>query len=106
MTYNSDPAMKFKLTLRMDEDVKERAKEIAQERGTSLSALVEGSFRLLSEADAPNEQVGAGTALTPQLKKVHERIGPPPDDAPFDEPRGNWTEDEQQFIRAATEKHA
>ena len=61
--------MKSKLTLRMDEDVKERAKEIAQERGTSLSALVEGSFRLLSETDAPNEQVGAGTALTPQLKR-------------------------------------
>ena len=98
--------MKSKLTLRMDEDVKERAKEIARERGTSLSALVEGYFRLLSGEDAPDEQAESGTALTPRLKKVHEQIGPPPDDAPFDEPRGDWTEDEQQLIKTATEKHS
>ena len=38
--------MKSKLTLRMDEDVKERAKEVARRRGTSLSALVEDYFRI------------------------------------------------------------
>jgi len=98
--------MKSKLTLCMDEDVKERAKEIARERGTSLSALVEGYVRLLSGEDASDEQAESGTSLTPRLKKVHEQIGPPPDDAPFDDPRGDWTEDERQFIKAAPEKHA
>jgi hypothetical protein len=90
----------------MDEDVKERAKEIARERGTSLSALVEGYFRLLSGESASGGSDESEAALTPRLKKVHEQIGPPPDDAPFDAPRGDWTEDEQQFIKTATEKHA
>lgn len=98
--------MKSKLTLHMDEDVKERAKEIARERGTSVSALVEDYFRLLSSKDSSNESDESGAALTPRLKEVHEQIGPPPDDAPFDEPRGDWTEDERQFVKAATEKHA
>jgi len=98
--------MKSKLTLRMDEDVKERAKEIARERGTSLSALVEDYFRLLSGEESDGGADKLDVALTPRLQKVHEQIGPPPDDAPFDKPRGDWTEDEQQFIKAAAEKHA
>lgn len=98
--------MKSKLTLRMDEDVKERAKEIARERGTSLSALVEDYFRLLSGETSTDGSDESETVLTPRLKKVHEQIGPPPDDTPFDEPRGDLTEDEQQLVKAATEKHA
>ena len=105
MTYNSDPTMQSKLTLRMDEDVKEQAKEIARERGTSLSTLVEDYFRLLSGKDSPDEHPESDTALTPRLKKVQEQIGAPPEEAPFYEPKGNWTEDERQFIKAATEKH-
>ena len=106
MTYNSDPTIKSKLTLRMDEDVKERAKEIARERGTSLLALVEGYFRLLSGETSTDGSDEAEAALTPRLKKVHEQIGPPPDDAPFDEPRGNLSNDERQFVKAATEIQA
>jgi len=98
--------MKSKLTLRMDEDVKERAKEIAQERGTSVSALVEDYFRLLGGDDSPDGPDESGADLTPRLKKVLEQIGPPPEDAPFDEPRGDLTEDERQFVKAAAEKHA
>lgn len=93
-----------KLTLRVDEDVKEEAKEIARKRGTSVSALVEDYFRLLSE-EGPAESDSSEAELTPRLKKVHEQIGPPPQDAPFDEPRGNLTEDELQFVKATTEKH-
>lgn len=98
--------MKSKLTLRMDEDVKERAKEIARERGTSLSALVEGYFRLLSDEESPEGDDESNSSLTPRLKMVHEQIGPPPEDAPFDEPRGDLTEEERQFVKAASEKYA
>jgi hypothetical protein len=89
----------------MDEDVKERAKEIARERGTSLSALVEDYFRLLSGKNSPNEHPESDTDLTPRLKKVQEQIGAPRENAPFDKPRGDWTEDERQFIKAAAEKY-
>ncbi len=98
--------MKSKLTLRMDEDVKERAKEIARERGTSLSALVEDYFRLLCGEGYPERDDESNSRLTPRLKKVHEQIGPPPEDAPFDEPRGDLTEEERQFVKAASEKYA
>ena len=110
--------MKSKLTLRMNEDVKERAKEVARERGTSLSALVEDYFLLLSgegssdegdwspeDCESPEDGESA-PALTPRLKEVHEHIGSPPPEAPFDEPRGDLTEDERQLVKAASEKHA
>jgi antitoxin component of RelBE/YafQ-DinJ toxin-antitoxin module len=97
--------MKSKLTLRMDEDVKERAKEVARRRGTSLSALVEDYFRILSGEAALELDDDADAALTPRLKEVHEQIGSPPDEAPFDEPRGDLTEDERAFVKAAAEKH-
>lgn len=98
--------MNSKLTLRMDEDVKEQAKEIARRRGTSLSALVEDYFRLLSGEDPSDEEGESPPAFTPRLREVHEQIGSPPPEAPFDEPRGDLTEDEQQFVKAASEKHA
>lgn len=104
--------MKSKLTLRMNEDVKEQAKEVARERGTSLSALVEDYFRLLSGEGSSDEEDGSpedgesAPALTPRLKEVHEQIGSPPPEAPFDEPRGDLTKDERQLVKAASEKHA
>jgi antitoxin component of RelBE/YafQ-DinJ toxin-antitoxin module len=42
--------MKSKLTLRLDDDLKERAKQLADERGISVSRLVEDYFRLLIRA--------------------------------------------------------
>lgn len=98
--------MKSKLTLRMDEDLKERAKKIAQRRGTSLSALVEDYFRILSGEASSKRSDDAETALTPRLKEVHEQIGPPHEEAPFDEPRGDLTENERAFVKAAAKKHA
>ena len=41
--------MKSKLTLRIQSDVKARAKAIAAERGTSVSRLVETYFQMLGE---------------------------------------------------------
>lgn len=48
--------MKSKLTLRIDEEVKEAAKRLAQERGESLSGLVEAYFRILTEQSDLNNQ--------------------------------------------------
>ncbi|WP_103021206.1 DUF6364 family protein [Salinibacter altiplanensis] len=43
--------MSKKLTLRLDEDVIERAKEYASERNTSVSRLVEAYFAVVTEKD-------------------------------------------------------
>lgn len=43
--------MKRKLTLRMDDEAIERAKEYAAERGISVSQLVENFFELLESTD-------------------------------------------------------
>lgn len=43
--------MKRKLTLRMDDEAIERAKEYASERGISVSQLVENFFEVLETGD-------------------------------------------------------
>lgn len=43
--------MKRKLTLRMDDEAIERAKEYAAERGISVSQLVENFFEVLETSD-------------------------------------------------------
>jgi antitoxin component of RelBE/YafQ-DinJ toxin-antitoxin module len=48
--------MDSKLTLRIDDDVKEAAKKLAKQRGASVSQMVEDYFRLLLESD-PNTDV-------------------------------------------------
>jgi len=48
--------MKSKLTLRLDEDLKEQAKRLAEKRGTSVSKIVEHYFRLLLQEDAPVQE--------------------------------------------------
>lgn len=57
-TSTSAPAMSKKLTLRLDEDVIERAKNYAADRGTSVSQLVEQYFSALTsdEPDAPDQE--------------------------------------------------
>ena len=54
--------MKKKLTLRMEQDVIERAKEYAEARGESVSKLVENYFRALTagERSAEDEDVSYG----------------------------------------------
>ncbi len=50
--------MQSKLTLRLDDELIREAKEVAQRRGTSLSQLVAGYFRALTQrpGDAPEDE--------------------------------------------------
>ena len=48
--------MKSKLTLRLDEDLKEQAKRLAEKRGTSVSKIVEHYFKLLLQEDSPVQE--------------------------------------------------
>ena len=52
--------MKSKLTLRLDEDLKERAKRLANRRGTSVSKIVEHYFKLLLKEDSPVQEGSEG----------------------------------------------
>jgi predicted HicB family RNase H-like nuclease len=55
--------MKSKLTLRLEKEIIERAKEYSAERGESVSNLVEKIFKLLSEK-------GRSEGITPTVKKL------------------------------------
>ena len=46
--------MKTKLTITVDRDLVPRAKQMARERGVSLSSIIEGALRELTEPDAPS----------------------------------------------------
>ena len=67
--------MKKKLTLRMEQDVIERAKEYAAERGASVSKLVENYFRALTAGEQPN---GEEEPLPPITRRLANR-SPAPD---------------------------
>lgn len=111
--------MKSKLTLRLDEGVKERAKRLAKERGTSVSKIVEDYFRLLlrdssggpSSAGSSDEDIGedgppgkrrteeSAHSLFPRVRKLKEKLGKPAPDVDMDEDTRRWVE-------AAAKKHA
>ena len=101
-------AMKPKLTLRVEGSLKEKAKEIAERRGTSVSALVSNYFEILV-AEEKGQLDPSGQEddyeLSAEGKRVKDRLGSPPPDAPFEDPRGELTEDERAFVKAAHEKH-
>ncbi len=63
--------MATKLTLRLDEELIQRAKAFAKKRGKSVSQLVAEYFLLLDKpsVDPPNEAIGP---LTQSLKGVLE----------------------------------
>jgi hypothetical protein len=105
--------MKSKLTLRLDDDLKERAKQLADERGVSVSRLVEDYFRLLlreraggdGRSSENSESPGASSkqsdleeALSPRIQTLKEELGKP---APVVE----MDEDTERWIDAAAEKH-
>ena len=48
--------MRTKLTLRLDEELIDRAKQYAQTRGKSLSQIVEDHFQGLTRSDRGQEQ--------------------------------------------------
>ena len=121
--------MKSKLTLRLDEDLKERAKQLADRRGTSVSKIVEHYFKLLlreDSSDTPSEEVSSSgeevsssedrsngdqsgadqsgaaaveTTLSPRIQKLKEKLGKPAPEVTLDEDTRRWVE-------AAAEKHA
>ena len=69
--------MKSKLTLRIEEDVKESVKRLARERGESLSGLVESYFRILTEHSASGAQIGEPTSADGDERSGHsEDLGP------------------------------
>jgi hypothetical protein len=105
--------MKSKLTLRLDDDLKERAKRLAKERGISVSRLVEDYFRLLlrepaggdgrssgpSESpEAPGKDSGLDETLSPRIRALKEDLGKPA-------PAVEMDEDTERWIDAAAEKH-
>lgn len=62
--------MSKKLTLRLDEDVIERAKEYASQRDTSVSQLVENYFARLTDRRSPEEgEASFPTELTPLTRR-------------------------------------
>ena len=104
---------KSKLTLRLDDDLKERAKRLAEERGISVSRLVEDYFRLLlqgraggdvSSSQGPDQAAATGgesapeETLSPRIRDLRERLGTPAPEVEMDE-------DTERWIDAAAEKH-
>ena len=105
--------MKSKLTLRLDKGLKERAKRLAEERGISVSRLVEDYFRLLlrettggggRSSEGPGlpedaaRQSGSGDGLSPRIRALKENLGKPA-------PAVEMDEDTERWIDAAAEKH-
>jgi hypothetical protein len=105
--------MKSKLTLRLDEGIKERAKQLADERGISVSRLVEDYFRLLLHKqaggderssedpgvpEASGEQSSSEEALSPRILDLKERLGKPA-------PTVTMDEDTKRWVEASAEKH-
>lgn len=79
--------MKSKLTLRIRDDVKAKAKAIADQRGTSVSQMVETYFQMLTDyksEDAPqdaSEEANLTTEGSPTGDTPDAMTSGPPDDA-------------------------
>ena len=98
--------MKSKLTLRLDERVKKRAKRLAEERGTSVSKIVEDYFRLLLRgetetlpaSESESEKNTVPDDLPPRTRRMVEALGPATTPLDLDE-------DTQAWVGAMHEKH-
>jgi hypothetical protein len=98
--------MKSKLTLRLDERLKERAKQLAEERGTSVSKIVEDYFRLLlrepngddSGAESASDKNTVPDDLPPRTRQMVDALGPATSDLDLDEDTKAW-------VDAMHEKH-
>jgi antitoxin component of RelBE/YafQ-DinJ toxin-antitoxin module len=117
--------MDSKLTLRIDDDVKEAAKKLAKQRGASVSQMVENYFRLLLESD-PNTDVtlssrgrdDEGSAASEHAESEPKELGPTtrriagalqsstPDTANAPPLHGDTkTDDRRAAAQAAAKKH-
>jgi hypothetical protein len=98
--------MKSKLTLRLNDRLKERAKQLAEERGTSVSKIVEDYFRLLlrepNGADSGTESAPDKNTvpddLPPRTRQMVDALGPATTDLDLDE-------DTEAWVDAMHEKH-
>ncbi|MFB6247590.1 MAG: DUF6364 family protein [Salinibacter sp.] len=98
--------MKSKLTLRLDDRLKERAKQLAEERGTSVSKIVEDYFRLLlrepngedSKMDSASDKNTVPDDLPPRTRQMVDALGPATTDLDLDEDTEDW-------VNAMHEKH-
>jgi hypothetical protein len=98
--------MKSKLTLRLDDRLKERAKQLAEERGTSVSKIVEDYFRLLlrepngedSKMDSASDKSTVPDDLPPRTRQMVDALGPATTDLDLDE-------DTEAWVNAMHEKH-
>jgi len=98
--------MKSKLTLRLDDRLKERAKQLAAERGTSVSKIVEDYFRLLlresngdaSETGTTSDKNTVPDDLPPRTREMVESLGPATTDLNLDDETSAW-------VDAMHEKH-
>ncbi|WP_208426285.1 MULTISPECIES: DUF6364 family protein [Salinibacter] len=97
---------KSKLTLRLDDRLKERAKRLAKERGTSVSQIVEDYFRLLlrepnGDDSGPESASDMNTVpddLPPRTRKMVDALGPAATDL-------NLDKDTEAWVDAMHEKH-
>lgn len=106
--------MKSKLTLRIDEDVKESAKALARQRGESVSGMVETYFRILTQQmDADERKGGKQGALPagelrdddilgPVTRRIAGALAAEGESFHGDDP----ADDRKAAIRAALDKHA
>jgi len=105
--------MKSKLTLRLDGDLKEKAKQLADERGISVSQLVEDYFRLLLREPPSGDGRSSGDAgvpeasgdwhaseesLSPRIQALKKNLGDPA-------PAVEMDDDTKRWVDAAAEKH-
>ena len=98
--------MKSKLTLRLDDRLKERAKQLAEERGTSVSKIVEDYFRLLlrepngddAGAESVSDKNTVPDDLPPRTRRMVDALGPATTNLDLDENTEAW-------VDAMHEKH-
>jgi hypothetical protein len=78
--------MNRKLTLSLDDEIIERAKIYAGERGRSLSGIVENYFRLITSAEP-----GKGKGLAPVVRDLLGSVRVPVD-FDYDKAKGEYLE--------------
>jgi hypothetical protein len=92
--------MKSKLTLHLDDRLKERAKQLADERGTSVSKIVEDYFRLLlrepngddARSESASDKNTVPDDLPPRTRQMVEALGPSATDLDLDEDTESWVD--------------
>jgi hypothetical protein len=89
--YGTEAAMNTKLTLRLDEDLIERAQRYSDATGKSLSKLVADYFALIETARDENRG-----ALPPKVRALFGALAPA---------SGGPSADEREYRRHLEEKH-